>query len=316
MLYLDYARKPGEWIPNVHGGRENLAAVDFLRELNATLYRDHPDVQTFAEESTAWPLVSKPTDVGGLGFGLKWDMGWMHDTLRYFAIDPVYRSHHHNELTFRSMYAFVENYILPLSHDEVVYGKGSLIRKMPGDDWQKFASLRLLFSYMWALPGKKLLFMGDEFGQWSEWNHDASLEWHLFDQAPHGQLARLVGTLNHLYKTSPALHRGDALSSGFEWIDGSNSGQSVLTFLRRGDGEDEVMLVALNFTPVPRFRYRIGVPRGGRWREVMNSDAKELGGSGQGNFGVVESRPIPWNGRRQSINVTVPPLGAVFFTPE
>jgi 1,4-alpha-glucan branching enzyme len=316
MLYLDYGRKAGEWVPNVYGGRENLAAVDFLRELNATLYRDHPEVQTFAEESTAWPLVSKPTDVGGLGFGLKWDMGWMHDTLRYFAVDPVHRSHHHNDLTFRSMYAFVENYILPLSHDEVVYGKGSLIRKMPGDDWQKFASLRLLFSYMWALPGKKLLFMGDEFGQWSEWNHDASLEWHLLDLPQHGQLARLVGTLNHLYKTSPALHRRDAESSGFEWIDGSNANESVLTFLRRGDGEHEVVLVAVNFTPVPRFRYRIGVPQGGRWREIMNSDAQELGGSGQGNLGAVESRPIPWNGRRQSINVTLPPLGAVFFTPE
>jgi 1,4-alpha-glucan branching enzyme len=316
MLYLDYGRRPGEWIPNKYGGRENLAAVDFLRELNTTAYREHPDVQMIAEESTAWPLVSKPTEVGGLGFGLKWDMGWMHDTLRYMALDPIFRSHHHNELTFRSMYAFVENYILPLSHDEVVYGKGSLLRKMPGDEWQKFASLRLLFSYMWALPGKKLLFMGGEFGQCNEWNHDGSLDWHLLDVPLHGQLARLVGTLNHLYKTEPALHRGDALSHGFEWIDGSNAKDSVITFLRRGDDERDVVLVALNFTPIPRFRYRIGVPRSGHWQEIMNSDAKELGGSGQGNFGGLDSRPIPWDGRRQSINVTLPPLGAVFFKPK
>ncbi len=316
MLYLDYGRKPGEWVPNVNGGRENLAAVDFLRELNAVAYRDHPDVQMIAEESTSWPLVSKPTDIGGLGFGLKWDMGWMHDTLAYFAVDPMLRSHHQNELTFRSMYAFEENYVLPLSHDEVVYGKGSLLRKMPGDEWQKFASLRLLFSYMWALPGKKLLFMGDEFGQYSEWNHDASLDWHLLDHAAHGQLARLVGTLNHVYKTEPSLHRGDALSRGFEWIDGSNAKDSILTFLRRGDEDRDVVLVALNFTPQPRTRYRVGVPSAGRWREILNSDAKELGGSGQGNLGSVESRPIRWNGRRHSINITLPPLGAVFFKPE
>jgi 1,4-alpha-glucan branching enzyme len=316
MLYLDYARRPGEWIPNKNGGRENLAAVDFLRELNATAYREHPDVQMIAEESTSWPLVSKPTDEGGLGFGLKWDMGWMHDTLRYMALDPVFRSHHQNELTFRSIYAFTENFILPLSHDEVVYGKGSLLRKMPGDQWQKFASLRLLFSYMWALPGKKLLFMGGEFGQWSEWNHDGSLDWHLLDVPAHGQLSRIVGTLNHLYKTEPALHRGDALSHGFEWIDGSNARDSVITFLRRGDDERDVVLAAFNFTPVPRSRYRIGVPTAGHWREIMNSDARELGGSGQGNFGGLDSRPIPWNGRRQSINVTLPPLGAVFFKPQ
>jgi 1,4-alpha-glucan branching enzyme len=315
MLYLDYGRKPGEWVPNAHGGRENLAAVDLLRELNATAYREHPDVQMIAEESTAWPLVSKPTDVGGLGFGLKWDMGWMNDTLSYMELDPLLRSQHHNDLTFRSMYAFNENYILPLSHDEVVYGKGSLLRKMPGDEWQKFASLRLLYSYMWALPGKKLLFMGDEFGQWSEWNHDASLEWHLLDRPLHGQLARLVGTLNHLYRTEPALHLGDARSDGFQWIDGSNAKASVLTFLRQGKDEHDVIVTAFNFTPVPRPDYRIGVPRPGRWREVMNSDARELGGGGQGNLGVVESRPIPWNGRRHSVSVNLPPLGAVFFKP-
>jgi 1,4-alpha-glucan branching enzyme len=315
MLYLDYGRKAGEWLPNVHGGRENLAAVELLRELNLTVYREHPDVQMIAEESTAWPLVSKPTEMGGLGFGLKWDMGWMHDTLAYMSVDPIYRSYHHDELTFRSMYAFTENFILPLSHDEVVYGKGSLLRKMAGDEWQRFASLRLLYSYMWALPGKKLLFMGDEFGQWNEWSHDGALEWKLLEAERHGQLARHVGTLNHLYKTEPALHRGDALSHGFEWVDGSNARDSVLTFLRRGDAETDVVLVALNFTPVPRPSYRIGVPRAGRWLEIMNSDAREVGGSGQGNFGAVESRPIAWNGRRNSINVNVPPLGAVFFKP-
>ncbi len=314
MLYLDYGRKPGEWVPNAHGGRENLAAVDFLRELNAIAYRDYPEVQMVAEESTAWPLVSKPTDVGGLGFGFKWDMGWMHDTLSYMSLDPIFRSYHHNELTFRSMYASTENYVLPLSHDEVVYGKGSLLAKMPGDDLQKFASLRLLFSYMWALPGKKLLFMGGEFGQRREWNHDSSLDWHLLERPLHGQLARTVGTLNHIYKTEPAMHRGDALAHGFEWIDGSNARDSVLTFLRRGDNGD-VVLVALNFTPVTRHQYRVGAPRSGRWQEIFNSDAKELGGNGQGNLGFVESRPVPWNGRRHSLNVTLPSLGAVFFKP-
>jgi 1,4-alpha-glucan branching enzyme len=316
MLYLDYGRKPGEWVANGRGGRENLAAVDFLRELNATVYRDHPDVQTMAEESTAWPLVSKPTELGGLGFGLKWDMGWMHDTLRYLAVDPLFRAHHQNELTFRSIYAFAENYLLPLSHDEVVYGKRSLLEKMPGDDWQKFANLRLLFSYMWGLPGKKLLFMGGEFGQRAEWNHDSSLDWHLMLTPNHGAIAQVVGTLNEAYKSEPALHRGDALSQGFEWIDGSNSKDSVLTFLRRGDGEGDVILLAYNFTPVPRFNYRVGVPRSGRWREIFNSDAKELGGSGQGNLGGVGARPIPWNGRRHSISVTLPPLAGVFFKPE
>jgi 1,4-alpha-glucan branching enzyme len=316
MLYLDYARRPGEWVPNRNGGRENLAAVDFLRELNLTIYREHPDVQTMAEESTAWPLVSKPTELGGLGFGLKWDMGWMHDTLRYLAIDPLFRSHHQNELTFRSLYAYAENYLMPLSHDEVVYGKRSLLAKMPGDEWQKFASLRLLLSYMWGLPGKKLLFMGGEFGQLGEWNHDGSLDWPLMDRPLHGKLARLVGTLNHVYKTEPALYRGDALSYGFEWIDGSNAKDSVLTFLRRGDVESEVMLLAYNFTPVPRHNYRVGVPLAGRWREIVNSDATELGGSGQGNLGAVESRPIPWNGRRHSLNITLPPLAGVFLKPE
>jgi 1,4-alpha-glucan branching enzyme len=315
MLYLDYARKAGEWIPNVHGGRENLPAISLLRELNETAYREHPDVQIIAEESTSWPLVSKPTTLGGLGFGLKWDMGWMHDTLDYFAKDPIYRAYHQNMLTFRSLYAFTENFVLPLSHDEVVYGKGSLLGKMPGDPWQRFASLRLLFSYMWAVPGKKLLFMGGEFGQYAEWNHDASLDWSLLERPEHGKLAQLVGTLNHLHRTEPALHQRDAESGGFEWIDGSNAAESILTFLRRGEG-DEVVLVCLNFTPAPRVDYRVGVPKSGAWREAFNSDARELGGSGMGNLGRVLSEPVAWNGRRDSIKVTIPPLGAVFFRPD
>ena len=315
MLYLDYARKPGEWIPNAHGGRENLPAISLLRELNETAYREHPDVQMIAEESTAWPLVSKPTTLGGLGFGFKWDMGWMHDTLDYFAHDPLYRGHHHGGLTFRSMYAFNENFILPLSHDEVVYGKGSLLRKMPGDAWQKFANLRLLFSYMWSQPGKKLLFMGGEFGQWSEWNHDGSLDWDLLAQPAHGKLARLVGSLNHLYRTEPALHRRDAESSGFEWIDGSNAAQSVLTFVRRGDDEQDVVVVCLNFTPEVRAHYRVGVPRSGAWREVLCSDATDFGGSGLGNLGRVTTSPIPWNGRPQSISITFRRSGRCSSSP-
>jgi 1,4-alpha-glucan branching enzyme len=316
MLYLDYARKPGEWIPNADGGRENLPAISFLRELNEVAYRENPDIQTIAEEATDFPLVSKPTTLGGLGFGLKWDMGWMHDTLRYFAHDPIHRAHHHHELTFRAIYAFNENYVMPLSHDEVVYGKGSLLRRMPGDEWQKLANLRLLFSYMWALPGKKLLFMGGELGQWNEWNHDGSIDWDLLAQPGHGKLARLVGTLNHLYRTEPALHQRDAEASGFEWIDGNNAAQSVLTFLRRGEREEDVVVACFNFTPEMRDNYRVGVPRSGAWREAFNSDAVDFGGGGKGNLGRVTTAPIAWNGRRESISVTVPPLGAVFFKPE
>jgi 1,4-alpha-glucan branching enzyme len=313
MLYLDYARRPGEWIPNARGGRENLAAIEFLHTLNERIYQDHPDVQVIAEESTSWPRVTKPTTMGGLGFGLKWDMGWMHDTLDYLAMDPIFRAHHHNELTFRSMYAYTENFVLPLSHDEVVYGKGSLLEKMHGDEWQKLASLRLLYSYMWSLPGKKLLFMGDEFGQRREWNHDASLDWHLMNVPAHGQLAQLVGSLNHLYRSEPALYQGDADTHGFEWLDGSNAAESILVFLRRGRAEDEVILVALNFTPVPRYEYRIGVPEAGTWHELFNSDATVFGGSGQGNLGAVQSEIVAWNGRRHSITVTLPPLGALFL---
>jgi 1,4-alpha-glucan branching enzyme len=315
MLYLDYARRAGEWVPNVHGGHENLAAVDFLRTLNERVYQDHPDVQVIAEESTSWPRVSLPTTMGGLGFGLKWDMGWMHDTLRYLAKDPIFRQHHQTELTFRSLYAYTENFVLPLSHDEVVYGKGSLLEKMYGDEWQKFASVRLLLSYMWSLPGKKLLFMGGEFAQRREWNHDTSLDWHLMEVPAHGQVAQLVGSLNHLYRTEPALHEGDSETHGFEWLDGSNARESTLVFLRRGRAETETVLVALNFTPVPRLHYRVGVPEAGVWEEVLNSDATVFGGTGMGNLGAAVSAPVPWNGRPHSISITLPPLSALFFKP-
>jgi 1,4-alpha-glucan branching enzyme len=314
MLYRDYGRKPGEWIPNAQGGRENLEAVDFLRTLHDSIYLAHPDVQTIAEESTSWPHVSRPTTGGGLGFGLKWDMGWMHDTLGYLARDPIHRTHHHDQLTFRSVYAYSENFVLPLSHDEVVYGKGSLLRKMPGDDWQRFANLRLLLSYMWSLPGKKLLFMGGELAQWNEWNHDATLDWELEKDPAHAGIGRLVAMLNGLYRGDPALHQGDADASGFFWIDGSDKRQSVLVYGRQGHREEDSVVIALNFTPVPRENHRIGVPRSGRWREVFNSDAKEYGGSGYGNLGGVESKPIPAHGRRHSIVVSLPPLGAVFLT--
>jgi len=316
MLYLDYAREGGGWIPNAHGGHEDLAAVSFLRELNERVYQDHPDVQMVAEESTSWPRVSKPTTMDGLGFGLKWDMGWMHDTLRFFSKDPIHRQHHQTELTFRSLYAYTENFVLPLSHDEVVYGKRSLLEKMPGDDWQKFANLRLLFSYMWSLPGKKLLFMGGEFAQRAEWNHDSSLDWHLMLAPAHGQIAQLVGSLNHLYRAEPALHEGDSETHGFEWLDGSNARESTLVFLRRGHADVDTMLVALNFTPVPRHDYRIGVPEAGLWHEVLNSDATVFGGSGHGNLGATRSSPVPWNGRPHWISITLPPLAALFLKPQ
>jgi 1,4-alpha-glucan branching enzyme len=312
MLYLDYSRKEGEWLPNQYGGREDLEAIAFLRQFNTEIYKSYPDVQTMAEESTDWPMVSRPIYVGGLGFGLKWDMGWMHDTLKYMSIDPVYRKFHHNTLTFRMLYAFQENFLLPLSHDEVVYGKGSLLTKMPGDDWQKFANLRLLFGYMYGQPGKKLLFMGGEFGQWSEWYHEASLDWHLLDDPRHAALQRWVEDLNRVYRQEPALFTQDFTPAGFEWVDCNDVIQSVITFLRKGrDGE--LVLVACNFTPVPRHNYRVGVPRGGFWQEVLNSDAWEYGGSGQGNLGGLEAVPIAFHGRDHSLTLTLPPLGAVFF---
>jgi 1,4-alpha-glucan branching enzyme len=316
MLYLDYSRKEGEWIPNQYGGRENLEAIGFLRRMNEEIYRRHPDVQTIAEESTAWPMVSKPTYLGGLGFGLKWDMGWMHDTLRYMALDPIHRKYHHNDLTFRMLYAFHENFVLPLSHDEVVYGKGSLLGKMPGDAWQKFANLRALFGYMYAQAAKKLLFMGGEFGQWGEWAHDGSLEWHLLQFAPHAGLQKWVADLNRLYRSEPALHERDLDPSGFEWIDCSDAASSVISLLRRGKTSADIVLVACNFTPVPRPNYQVGAPRGGFWRELANSDAVEYGGGGWGNFGGVEAAPLPLHGRPYSLTLTLPPLAVVFLKSE
>ncbi|UCH87830.1 MAG: 1,4-alpha-glucan branching protein GlgB [Dehalococcoidia bacterium] len=316
MLYLDYSRKKGQWMPNVYGGRENLEAIGFLRRLNEEVFKAHPDVQTVAEESTAWPMVSRPTYVGGLGFGLKWDMGWMHDTLEYMTHDPVHRKYHHSELTFRMIYAFHENFVLPLSHDEVVHGKGSLLGKMPGDDWQKFANLRLLLAYMYGQPGKKLLFMGAEFGQWQEWHHDGSLDWHLAQYDRHAGLQRLVEDLNRLYTSEPALHELDCDPAGFEWIDASDSQSSSLSFIRKGRSTDDIVLVVCNFTPVPRHSYRVGVPQGGFWREVMNSDSEDYWGSGQGNFGGLEAAKVPFHGRPYSLNLTLPPLSVLFFKSE
>jgi 1,4-alpha-glucan branching enzyme len=318
MLYLDYARKAGEWIPNQFGGKEDLEAVDFLKTFNLAVYREHPDVQTIAEESTAWPMVSRPTYLGGLGFGLKWDMGWMHDTLSYFSVDPVYRRYHHNQLTFRGLYAWSENFVLPLSHDEVVHGKGSLIGKMPGDDWQKFATLRLLYAYMWAQPGKKLLFMGGEFGQHREWNHEVSLDWHLLQEAPaHGQLQLLVGELNRLYRDEPALHELDADPAGFEWVAADDIENSVYAFLRKprenGGAGAQPVLALFNCTPVPRFNYRVGVPGEGVWAEILNTDAAAFGGSNHGNVGAVQATPVQSHGRQWSVNLTLPPLGALFL---
>jgi 1,4-alpha-glucan branching enzyme len=315
MLYLDYGRKDGEWLPNQFGGKENLAAVDFLRSFNVTVGREHPDVQTIAEESTSWPQVTRPTYVGGLGFGMKWDMGWMHDTLAYFSVDPLYRRYNHHKLTFRSLYAFSENFVLPLSHDEVVYGKRSLLEKMPGDDWRKFATLRLLYAYMWAQPGKKLLFMGGEFGQRAEWNHDRSLDWHLLRESPlHGQLQLLVGELNRVYRGEGALHELDCAAAGFEWIDADDVENSVYAFLRKGrDAGAAVILAVFNCTPNPRFNYRLGVPTEGVWAEIVNTDSAAFGGSNHGNVGGVEAAPVPSHGRPFSLNLTLPPLGALFL---
>ncbi len=313
MLYLDYSREEGDWIPNQYGGRENLDAITFLRRLNEQVYGAYPDVMTAAEESTAWPAVSRPTYVGGLGFGYKWDMGWMHDTLDYMSQDPVHRKYHHNRLTFRMLYAFTENYLLPLSHDEVVHGKQSMLSKMPGDPWQKFANLRLLYGYMYAQPGKKLLFMGGEFGQWHEWNHDASLDWHLAEYPPHKGLQRWVRDLNTFYRAEPAFHELDCEAGGFEWIDCNDSEQSVISLIRKGRSPNDRMIVVCNFTPVPRQNYRVGAPEGGRWEEVLNSDAPLYGGSGQGNLGGVNAAPVSCHGRDYLLTVTVPPLGMVVF---
>lgn len=314
MLYLDYSRKQGEWIPNKHGGHENLEAVDFLRQFNQSVHDEFPDVQTYAEESTSWPQVSRPTPLGGLGFGYKWDMGWMHDTLKYIALDPVHRKHHHQQLTFRGVYAFAENFVLPLSHDEVVHGKGSLLSRMPGDEWQQFANLRLLLAYQWALPGKKLLFMGCEFGQLNEWHHETSLDWHLVQTGNrHNGLQKLVGHLNWLYRSESALHEGDTKPAGFDWVNANDAEESTLSFLRLSETTGDIVLAVFNFTPIPRHNTRIGVTRSGFWKEILNTDALDYGGSGQGNQGGIETAPFGWDFKPHSLTITLPPLAAVFF---
>jgi 1,4-alpha-glucan branching enzyme len=313
MLYLDYARKEGEWIPNQYGGRENIDAIDFLRSLNREVYRSFPDVQTIAEESTAWPMVSRPIHVGGLGFGMKWNMGWMHDTLDYFTRDPIFRKYHHNDITFSIWYAFFENFMLPLSHDEVVYGKGALAGKMPGSGLQKMANLRLLFCYLYTHPGKKLLFMGCEIGQWAEWSHEQSVEWHLLQYQSHYGVWQLVRDLNRLYRSEPALYELDFDNAGFEWVDFSDQEASIISYLRKGRSGREPVLVVFNFTPVVRMNYRVGVPEGGFWREVLNSDAREYGGEGFGNLGGLEALNEPCHNRNHSLLLTLPPLGAVMF---
>ena len=313
MLYLDYSRKPGEWTPNKFGGRENLEAIDFLRQFNASIYQQYPQTQTIAEESTAWPMVSRPAYMGGLGFGFKWDMGFMHDTLSYVRHDPVFRKFQHNQLTFRGMYAFTENFVMPLSHDEVARGKGSLLAQMPGDDWRKFANLRLLLGYMFAQPGKKLLFMGGEFGSWSEWDHDAGLDWSLLEHPAHAGLLNWVRDLNRVYRAEPSLHECDCAQSGFEWVDCCDSEQSTISWVRRGTSTRDLFLAVANFTPVVRRNYRLGVPESGRWRELLNSDATHFGGSGQGNFGGVDSAPFKSHGRSHSVLITLPPLAIVGF---
>ncbi|HEU4390616.1 MAG TPA: 1,4-alpha-glucan branching protein GlgB, partial [Blastocatellia bacterium] len=313
MLYLDYSRKEGEWVPNEYGGRENLEAVSFLRRLNEAVYQTHSDIQMIAEESTAWPMVSRPAYLGGLGFGLKWNMGWMNDTLSYFKLDPIYRKYHHNRLTFSIWYAFSENFVLSLSHDEVVHGKGSLIGKMPGDEWQKSANLRLLFGYMFGHPGKKLFFMGGELAQWREWNHDASLDWHLLAHRFNRGVQRWVRDLNNFYRSQPALYELDFQPDGFEWVDFHDAEGGIISFLRKGRSPDDPILVVCNFTPVLRSGYRVGVPFGGFWREMLNSDAADYAGSGQGNLGGLEAQPVDSHGYNQSISATIPPLGVVFF---
>ena len=316
MLYLDYSRKKGEWIPNPQGGRENLDAITFLKRLNEEVYRAFPDVQTFAEESTAWPMVSRPTFLGGLGFGFKWDMGWMHDMLQYMGRESVHRKYHHNELTFRMLYGFSENFVLPLSHDEVVHGKGSLLGKMSGDEWQRFANLRALFGYMYGMSGKKLLFMGGDIGQWSEWNHDSSIDWHLLSYERHAQIREWVSRLNSVYREIPALHELDCSPAGFEWINADDVEQSVIAFMRKSTDALDVVLVVSNFTPVPRLKYRLGVPRGGTWQVLANSDDAAYGGSGMVTLTAMKSSRVTCHGRPFSIELTLPPLATVLLRPE
>jgi 1,4-alpha-glucan branching enzyme len=315
MLYLDYSRKEGEWVPNEFGGRENLEAVHFLKQFNEVVYGEHPGAMTIAEESTAWPAVSRPVYVGGLGFGFKWNMGWMHDTLDYFEKEPIYRRYHHNELTFGLIYAFSENFVLPLSHDEVVHGKGSLLQKMPGDRWQQLANLRSLYGWMWAHPGKQLVFMGAELAEPWEWSHDRSLDWHLLEFPEHAGVRELMKALNHTYRDLPSLWQRDSTPDGFRWIDASDVDGNVLSFLRIGDdGQSEVACIA-NLAPVVRTAYRIGLPREGTWTEVLNTDATQFGGGGVGNGGAVWAADVPWHGLPFSAEVTLPPLGVLWLTP-
>jgi len=313
MLYLDYSRKNGEWLPNEYGGKENLEAISFLRLLNEVVYGSYPDVQMIAEESTAWPMVSRPIYLGGLGFGMKWNMGWMHDTLDYMSKDPIYRKYHHDQLTFSIWYAFAENFMLPLSHDEVVYGKGSMLKKMQGDRWQQFANLRLLYGYMYGHPGKKMLFMGNDFGQTEEWSHEKVLEWGLICQPLHKGLQRWMRDLNMAYKREHALYDLDFSTRGFEWANAKDWENSIISFIRSSTDGSEKILTVCNFTPIPRTGYLIGVPSGGIWSEILNSDIPEYGGGGHGNFGKVEARPIKSHGKPFSLSLTLPPLAALFL---
>ncbi|WP_240793914.1 1,4-alpha-glucan branching protein GlgB [Antarcticibacterium arcticum] len=313
MLYLDYSRKHGEWEPNKHGGNENLEAISFLKEFNEVVYAEFPDVITIAEESTAWPNVSKPTYMGGLGFGMKWMMGWMHDTLEYFKKDPIHRKHHQNTITFSTTYAFSENFMLPLSHDEVVYGKQALLNKMPGDNWNKFANLRALYSYMYAHSGTKLLFMGAEFAQIEEWDHDSSLDWHLTEQNSHKGIQQLISRLNELYKTEPALYEKSFEHDGFEWVDFNDTGNSVISFLRKGNNHLDTILVVANLTPVTRENYRIGVPEAGNWKEIFNSDNEKYGGSGVRNEEVFHSQKLPLHNKNNSVEITLPPMAVLYL---
>jgi 1,4-alpha-glucan branching enzyme len=316
MLYLDYSRREGEWVPNQFGGREDLDAVAFLKELNEVIYGREPGIISAAEESTAWPGVSRPTYLGGLGFGFKWNMGWMHDTLSYFQQDSIYRRYHHHELTFSLMYAFSENFILPLSHDEVVHGKGSLLQKMTGDRWQKLANLRALYAYMWAHPGKKLLFMGCELAQEQEWSHERSLDWHLLERPEHAGIQALVRDLNRLYRDEPALWEVDADPSGFWWLEPNDADRNVVAFARASRGRERVLVFVANLSPVPRPAYRLGLPRACRWREALNTDSTYYGGSDVGNLGAVEPEPVPWHGQTVSAEVTLPPLAAMWLVPD
>lgn len=308
MLYLDYSRKAGEWIPNQYGGNENLEAISFLKEMNEVVYATHADVITIAEESTSWPGVSRPTYLGGLGFGQKWMMGWMHDTLHYFKLDPVHRKYHQNEITFSIMYAFTENFMLPLSHDEVVHGKGSLLGRMPGDEWRRFANLRLLFAYMFTHPGSKLIFMGGEFGQTAEWNHDRGLDWHLLDYEGHRGVSEVLRDLNRLYKSEAALYEHQFEQRGFQWIDYSDRESSVIAYQRDGDAREDALIVVCNFTPEVRYHYRVGVPYRGKWKEIFNSDSKKYGGSDVLNQGMLMTSPVKFHGRDYSVSLTLPPL--------